>query len=176
MVYGETFLINFKFYAKTLTKLHDLTVPGPWRVTLQVTQVRLSKWPLYLRVGKFYDIFPTKSIFFMSKSNFLWRQRLTRIRIRIRIGLASWIRIQIEVKSSKTHGDPQHWLSNELIIGMILYPGRRDEGWADGRASAAGLCWRDCAPHSVSCTAMSWKFLLWNFLSAAARWSQCRFD
>jgi hypothetical protein len=27
MVYGETFLRNFKFYAKTLTKLHDLTVP-----------------------------------------------------------------------------------------------------------------------------------------------------
>ncbi len=26
MVYGETFLRNFKFYAKTLTKLHDLTV------------------------------------------------------------------------------------------------------------------------------------------------------
>jgi hypothetical protein len=25
-VYGETFLRNFKFYAKTLTKLHDLTV------------------------------------------------------------------------------------------------------------------------------------------------------
>jgi hypothetical protein len=25
MVYGETFLKNFKFYAKTLTKLHDLT-------------------------------------------------------------------------------------------------------------------------------------------------------
>jgi hypothetical protein len=28
MIYGETFLRNFKFYAKTLTKLHDLTVPG----------------------------------------------------------------------------------------------------------------------------------------------------
>ncbi len=28
MVYGETFLRNFKFYAKTLTKLHDLTVVG----------------------------------------------------------------------------------------------------------------------------------------------------
>ena len=27
IVYGETFLRNFKFYAKTLTKLHDLTVP-----------------------------------------------------------------------------------------------------------------------------------------------------
>jgi hypothetical protein len=26
MVYGETFLRNVKFYAKTLTKLHDLTV------------------------------------------------------------------------------------------------------------------------------------------------------
>jgi hypothetical protein len=26
MVYGETFLRNFKFYAKTLTKLHDLMV------------------------------------------------------------------------------------------------------------------------------------------------------
>ena len=26
IVYGETFLRNFKFYAKTLTKLHDLTV------------------------------------------------------------------------------------------------------------------------------------------------------
>ncbi len=26
MVYMETFLRNFKFYAKTLTKLHDLTV------------------------------------------------------------------------------------------------------------------------------------------------------
>jgi hypothetical protein len=26
MVYGEAFLRNFKFYAKTLTKLHDLTV------------------------------------------------------------------------------------------------------------------------------------------------------
>jgi hypothetical protein len=26
MVYGETFLRNFKFFAKTLTKLHDLTV------------------------------------------------------------------------------------------------------------------------------------------------------
>jgi hypothetical protein len=26
-VYGETFLRNIKFYAKTLTKLHDLTVP-----------------------------------------------------------------------------------------------------------------------------------------------------
>jgi hypothetical protein len=26
MVYGETFLRNFKFYAKTLKKLHDLTV------------------------------------------------------------------------------------------------------------------------------------------------------
>jgi hypothetical protein len=26
MVYGETFLRNFKFYAKTLTTLHDLTV------------------------------------------------------------------------------------------------------------------------------------------------------
>jgi hypothetical protein len=26
MVYGETFQRNFKFYAKTLTKLHDLTV------------------------------------------------------------------------------------------------------------------------------------------------------
>ncbi len=26
MVYGETFLRNLKFYAKTLTKLHDLTV------------------------------------------------------------------------------------------------------------------------------------------------------
>jgi hypothetical protein len=26
MVYGETFLRNFKFYAKILTKLHDLTV------------------------------------------------------------------------------------------------------------------------------------------------------
>jgi hypothetical protein len=26
MIYGETFLRNFKFYAKTLTKLHDLTV------------------------------------------------------------------------------------------------------------------------------------------------------
>jgi hypothetical protein len=26
MVSGETFLRNFKFYAKTLTKLHDLTV------------------------------------------------------------------------------------------------------------------------------------------------------
>jgi hypothetical protein len=25
MVYGEPFLRNFKFYAKTLTKLHDLT-------------------------------------------------------------------------------------------------------------------------------------------------------
>ncbi len=28
MVYEETFLRNFKFYAKTLTKLHDLTVPN----------------------------------------------------------------------------------------------------------------------------------------------------
>ncbi len=28
MVYGETFLRYFKFYAKTLTKLHDLTVPS----------------------------------------------------------------------------------------------------------------------------------------------------
>jgi hypothetical protein len=27
MVYGGTFLRNFKFYAKTLTKLHDLTGP-----------------------------------------------------------------------------------------------------------------------------------------------------
>jgi len=26
MVYGETFLRNFKFYAKTLTKLHDVAV------------------------------------------------------------------------------------------------------------------------------------------------------
>jgi hypothetical protein len=26
MVYEETFLRNFRFYAKTLTKLHDLTV------------------------------------------------------------------------------------------------------------------------------------------------------
>ncbi len=26
MVFGETFLRNFKFYAKTPTKLHDLTV------------------------------------------------------------------------------------------------------------------------------------------------------
>jgi hypothetical protein len=26
IVYGETFLKNFKFYAKILTKLHDLTV------------------------------------------------------------------------------------------------------------------------------------------------------
>jgi hypothetical protein len=30
MVYGETFLRNFKFYAKTLTKLHDLTVSTLW--------------------------------------------------------------------------------------------------------------------------------------------------
>jgi hypothetical protein len=37
----------------------------------------------------------------MSKSNFLRRQNLTRIWIRIRIGLATWIRIWIrtEVKS-----------------------------------------------------------------------------
>jgi hypothetical protein len=28
MIYGETFLSNFKFYAKTLTKLHDLMVPS----------------------------------------------------------------------------------------------------------------------------------------------------
>jgi hypothetical protein len=41
-------------------------------------------------VPMFYDI-GTYSIFFMSKFNFLWQQRLTRIRIRI--GLAPWIRI-----------------------------------------------------------------------------------
>jgi hypothetical protein len=32
MVSGETFLRNFKFYAKTLTKLHDLTVFGKHQV------------------------------------------------------------------------------------------------------------------------------------------------
>jgi hypothetical protein len=31
MVYEETFLRNFRFYAKTLTKLHDLMVPGTWQ-------------------------------------------------------------------------------------------------------------------------------------------------
>jgi hypothetical protein len=31
MVYGETFLRNYKFYAKTLTKLHDLTVAESFR-------------------------------------------------------------------------------------------------------------------------------------------------
>jgi hypothetical protein len=41
MVCGETFLINFKFYAKTLTKLHNLTV----LVHMQVCLLRL-----YLKV------------------------------------------------------------------------------------------------------------------------------
>ncbi len=54
-----------------------------------------TKWLLYLQLVLFHDILPTKSIFFMSKSNFLWRQSLTRIRIRISIGLTSWIRIRI---------------------------------------------------------------------------------
>ncbi len=67
----------------------------------------------------------------------------------VKIQLQSLTRIRIRIK---TYVDPQHWLSNELIIWMSLYPGRRDEGWADGRASAAALCWRDCAPRSVSCT------------------------
>jgi hypothetical protein len=38
MVYGGTFLRNFKFYAKTLTKLHDLTV------VISVTFIEARMW------------------------------------------------------------------------------------------------------------------------------------
>jgi hypothetical protein len=41
MVYGETFLINIKFYAKTLTKLHDLTVCS---VPATHQKVRVVAW------------------------------------------------------------------------------------------------------------------------------------
>ncbi len=52
----------------------------------------------YLTV--FYEILHLwSSIFFFAKFNFLWRQ--TRIRIWIRIGLAPWIRIPIELTALK---------------------------------------------------------------------------
>jgi hypothetical protein len=59
-------------------------------------------------VGMFYVILPTFSIFFVtSKSNFLYRQSLTRVRIRMDppwFGWAPWIRIRIE-----TSADPKLW-------------------------------------------------------------------
>jgi hypothetical protein len=74
----------------------------------------------------YYDILPISSIFFMPKSNYLLQRSLTKIRIRIRIGLAPWIRIRIEVKiwiriwiRIKTNADPQHW-NTDSSVGQSL--------------------------------------------------------
>ncbi len=70
MVYGETFLRNFKFYAKTLTKVHDLTVHLHYFSMIKSHNTSTKQW---------------KSRFFLQ---FLLDNRRIRIRIsdkRIRI-------------------------------------------------------------------------------------------
>jgi hypothetical protein len=63
-------------------------------------------------LGMFYDTLP---ILFMSKTNFLCRQSLTRIWIRN--GVKSWIRIRIE-----TNADPKHWCNvNKNMIFLLFY-------------------------------------------------------
>ncbi len=69
----------------------------------------------------------------MSKSNFLWRQCLTRIRIPIGLSPCIRIRIRIEAKSwiqfsIETYADPQHWWGlgkrkPKLVQGWQWYTG-----------------------------------------------------
>ncbi len=49
MVYGEIFLRNFKFYVKTLTKLHDVTV-------LEEATINPKSPKIYYQYGSFFSV------------------------------------------------------------------------------------------------------------------------
>jgi hypothetical protein len=70
--------------------------------------------------GMFFWTFTYFKYIFHLKLNFLWLQSLTRIRIWIRIGLAPWIRICIEIKwwiriRIEANADPQPCFSGEKM-------------------------------------------------------------
>jgi hypothetical protein len=67
VVYGENFLRNFKFYEKTLTKLHDLTVAVK---SLQNYSRILSSCRLFVCFWSFFIFLAAVSEF--SFSVFIW--------------------------------------------------------------------------------------------------------
>jgi hypothetical protein len=78
------------------------TDPDPWariwpKLANKLILFSVFQNGFWTYIGMLYDMLPTHLVkyIFMSKSNFFWRQSLTRIRS----GLASWIRIRIEVES-----------------------------------------------------------------------------